>query len=121
MGACDAWALYRSLAAARRVQTVATGHTYDLPQALRLFNETRRHFLHRVERQMSIDRIDAAFVAEASDREEEWIRRFKDRASLNHWLTEHDVELEFQNVQAQASCWSTEKQRPVVGQSEPRL
>ena len=118
MGFGDGYALFRSLQATYREhrsspsrnledeQTTFAG-SYDIARALRIYNETRRHFLNRVELQMTLDIQDAKYIAQAGVDEREWIRRFRERTSLNHWLTEHDVEIEFQRVLAAESLWST--------------
>ncbi|KAH6673996.1 salicylate hydroxylase [Plectosphaerella plurivora] len=86
----DVWALYRSLLAFHH-------NTYDVAAALDLFNRTRRPFLARVERQMSFDRKNGAYIASALD-EESWIARWRERFSPNWWMLEHDVEAEWQKV-----------------------
>jgi salicylate hydroxylase len=113
MGYADCWALFRSLEQSYKrpkpnapsiEESSVPPHLYDLPRALRLYNETRRHFLGRVELQMTLDRNESAYLAEAED-EEEWIRRFKERHSNQIWLTEHDVEAEFQKTLAGEAHW----------------
>ena len=84
----------------------ASQKIYDLRKALRLYNETRRHFLGRVELQMELDRDDAAFLAEAASDEKEWIRRFSQSHKNQLWLTEHDVEAEFIKTLAAEAHWS---------------
>ncbi|CAK7234051.1 hypothetical protein SCUCBS95973_008803 [Sporothrix curviconia] len=100
MGFGDCWALYRALLASKRGvrPTGPNDHEYDIPKALRIFENTRLPFLQRVEHQMTLDGHDARYVAEAASDEKEWTRRFIERNPANNWLTEHDVELEVQNA-----------------------
>lgn len=97
MGFGDGWALSRALEATRSRNGPFYG-AYDVRAALDIFQETRAPFLLRVERQMSIDPLDKEYIAAAGDDEDEWIRRFKERNTESHWLTDHDVELEVQRV-----------------------
>ncbi len=97
MGFGDGWALYRALQATRTRDGPVLGH-YNMPAALRIFQEERAPFLLRVEKQMGLDVEDAKFVAAAREDEAEWIRRFKERNPENQWLTEHDTELELQKA-----------------------
>ncbi|KAI1626798.1 salicylate hydroxylase [Exophiala viscosa] len=73
---------------------------YDVPYALRLYNETRRHFLARVEEQIKLDKLDTAYVAAAGSDEKEWIRRYRERFTINWWILEHDVDAKWQEVEA---------------------
>jgi salicylate hydroxylase len=70
-----------------------------VPYALHLFNETRKDFLHRVERQISADKVDTAYVAAAED-DKEYIKRYRERFTINWWLLEHDVDAKWQEVEA---------------------
>lgn len=97
MGFGDCWALKRALEASRD-HFGGTDGGYNVSKALSLFQATRLPFLSRVEKQMEIDTQNAIYIAEASQDEPEWIRRFKERNPLSQWLTEHDVELEVQKV-----------------------
>lgn len=83
-----------------------SGNVYDLRGSLRLYNETRRHFLERVELQMGLDGEDAAYIAEAADNEAAWVRRFQERHKNQLWLTEHDVEAAFISTLAAEPHWS---------------
>lgn len=123
MGFCDTWALFRSLQVTYRERIGespdASGdagdhssHGYNLPRALRIYNETRRHFLSRVEAQMTFDLRDAQYVAQAGEDEQEWIRRFMERHSPNQWLMEHDVETEFQKTLTAESHWTSQRDSP---------
>lgn len=91
MGFGDAWTLYRAL------ENTRIRGVFDVPAALRIYQEARAPFLLRVERQMEVDIGDAKYVAGAAT-DEEWIQRFQERNVENQWLTEHDVELEVQKV-----------------------
>jgi len=73
---------------------------YNVSYALHLYNETRMPFLKRVESQLGNDKLDAAYVAAACD-EEEWIRRWKKKFTINWWILEHDVDAKWQEVEAQ--------------------
>jgi len=117
MGQRDCWALFRSLQESykkrsdndvntTRISNAPQSH-YDLPRALKLYSETRRHFLGRVELQMELDTKDAPYLAEAASDEKEWIRRFQERNKSLLWLAEHDVEAEFVKTLAAEAIWST--------------
>jgi salicylate hydroxylase len=114
MGQGDCWALFRSLQQTYKRHNNSAIHpnssqgNYNLKRALRLYNETRRHFLGRVELQMDLDGTDARYLAEAGSDEDEWIRRFQERNKNQLWLTEHDVEAEFVKTFAAESLWSRE-------------
>ncbi|KAK3319396.1 salicylate hydroxylase [Apodospora peruviana] len=103
MGHGDAWALYRAL------QATSSGDgmgSYDVPRALRIFQQARLPFLMRVEQQMAVDVVNAGYVRQAGGRDEdEWIRRFRERNAENQWLTEHDVELEVQMAVMGETLW----------------
>lgn len=105
MGFCDGWALYRALQGTRRrigtrARPVVATTGYDVPAALRVFEEARLPYLLRVEHQMAIDVQNKQYVAAAGDGDaEEWVARLKETVGLpNQWLTEHDVELEVQKA-----------------------
>lgn len=70
-----------------------------MPYALRLYNETRRHFLARVEEQIKMDKLDTAYVAAAGSDEKEWIRRYRERFTINWWILEHDVDAKWQEIE----------------------
>lgn len=113
MGFGDAWALFRSLQESHTHLSRDTETSqnisqifYDLPRALRLYNETRHHLLGRVEQQMQLDGLDAAYIAESAHDEAEWIRRFQTRQKNNTWLMEHDVEAEFVKTLASEPLWA---------------
>ncbi|RDW59217.1 hypothetical protein BP5796_12141 [Coleophoma crateriformis] len=73
---------------------------YNVPYALHLYKETRMPFLKRVESQLGNDKLDAAYVATASN-EKEWIRRWKKKFTINWWILEHDVDAKWQEVEAE--------------------
>jgi len=73
---------------------------YNIPYALHLYNQTRMPFLKCVESQLENDRLDSAYVAAACN-EEEWIRRWKKKFTINWWILEHDVDAKWQEVEAQ--------------------
>ncbi|KAB5529013.1 salicylate hydroxylase [Coniochaeta sp. 2T2.1] len=112
MGHGDAWALYKALQATSTHNVEGGkdggggGVAYDVPRALRIFQEARLPFLTRVEQQMAVDKEDASYIAQASEDEAEWTRRFKERNVKNEWLTEHDVELEVQKAIMGEPLWS---------------
>lgn len=121
----DAWALYRSLYrthasrpatiaspinAATSIRPCSAGTStcpeirpvaYNVPYALHLYNETRRHFLKRVENQISLDKLDIEYCAQAIDDYDEYVRRYRETFTINWWLLEHDVDAQFQEVEAQ--------------------
>lgn len=98
----DVWALYRSLQRTYSFQSPSKPPTgYDVPYALHLFDETRRHFLLRVERQFEYDRLDGLYVSEAMDDDEEFARRYRERYTLIWWILEHDVDAKWQEVEAE--------------------
>ncbi|OKL63770.1 hypothetical protein UA08_00695 [Talaromyces atroroseus] len=92
----DVWALYRSLH-----RTCQGKETYNIPHALQLFNESRRHFLQRVERQFDYDKMDTKYVNEAVDDHDEFTKRYRERYTLISWILEHDPELWWQEVEAE--------------------
>lgn len=112
MGHGDVWALYRALQATsrhgndEREDDAGGGVTYDVPRALRIFQQARLPFLSRVEQQMAVDMEDARYVSRASHDEAAWTRRFKEKNGQNLWLTEHDVELEVQKAIMGETLWS---------------
>lgn len=73
---------------------------YDVAYALHLYNESRVHFLRRVEKQIQLDKLDNAYIA-AADGHDEWVRRYKERFTINWWLLEHDAEAEWQKVESE--------------------
>ncbi len=88
-----------------RAHTPASPAAYNLPYALHLYNETRRHFLARVEQQIQMDKLDIAYLAAAGSRPEddaEAIRRYRERFNVNWWILEHDVDARWQEVEAHA-------------------
>jgi salicylate hydroxylase len=115
MGQGDCWALFRSLEQSylpdyngvnkSRIAN-SSQHYYNLRRALQLYNETRRHFLGRVELQMTLDVKEGAYLAEAGSDEEEWMRRFRERYKSQAWMKEHDVEAEFVKTLAAEPLWS---------------
>ncbi len=78
-------------------------HGYDVAYALHLFNETRRHYLLRVEQQFGYDRLDGSYVFEAADGhdDEEFVRRYQERYATNWWILEYDVDQRWQEVEAE--------------------
>jgi salicylate hydroxylase len=56
---------------------------YDVPYALHLYNETRRHFLQRVQKQLSLDKLDIRYCEEAIDDWEEYVRRYRETFTIN--------------------------------------
>ncbi|CAK7208957.1 hypothetical protein SEUCBS140593_000331 [Sporothrix eucalyptigena] len=100
----DVRALYLSLWCSHNMTGSTSDTAYDVPYALHLYNETRRQFLHRVEKQIQMDKVDLAYVAAAGDadpeNDAEWIRRYRERFTINWWLLEHDVDARWQEVEA---------------------
>ncbi|KAK4937279.1 hypothetical protein LTR10_022036 [Elasticomyces elasticus] len=99
----DVRALYLSLWRTHQSSSTsseATTALYDVPYALRLYDETRRHFLARVEEQIKLDKLDTGYVAAAGSDEKEWIRRYRERFTINWWILEHDVDAKWQEVEA---------------------
>ncbi|KAG7697157.1 hypothetical protein KL948_002197 [Ogataea haglerorum] len=91
MGFDDVWALYRSLLETK----------YNLKKALFLFNETRAPFLKRVEKQIEIDQqIGAKYIATAES-DDEWKKRIEHRGLSAKWITDHNVDNEFEQVRDQ--------------------
>jgi salicylate hydroxylase len=88
---------YTSTATSART-TPAISHTYDLPCALRLYNETRCHFLARFQAQLMREVANVAYISEAGDEGPEWLARYQERFAPQWWLTEHDVEEEFRRT-----------------------
>jgi salicylate hydroxylase len=76
--------------------------TYNIPYALHLYNETRRHFLQRVERQLGYDKLDVAYCMEVIDDYDEYVKRYRETFTVNFWLLEHDVDARWQEVEAEA-------------------
>jgi salicylate hydroxylase len=105
---CDVRALYLSLEKSAKLVLRASSITtsgakvigYDIPYALHLYDETRRYFLQRVQRQLSHDQLDLKYVAEAGD-ETEALRRYRETFTINWWMLEHDVDARWQEVECQ--------------------
>ncbi|KAH8693841.1 hypothetical protein BGW36DRAFT_300332 [Talaromyces proteolyticus] len=100
----DVWTLYRSLHRTYRTRPKpmdADKVPYNIPYALHLFNETRRHFLQRVERQFDYDKIDTKYVSEALGDEEEFVYRYRERYTSTSWILEHDPDARWQEVEAE--------------------
>ncbi|KAJ9138230.1 Salicylate hydroxylase [Pleurostoma richardsiae] len=124
----DVWALYRSLhrthasrppsmaspnassstppssrdASPKRSATPGTAPVaYSIPYALHLYDETRRHFLQRAEKQVSLDKLDIEYCAKAIDDYDEYVRRYRETFTINWWLLEHDVDARWQEVEAE--------------------
>jgi salicylate hydroxylase len=110
----DVWALYRSLKETgtnnwkrRRAElndssfseNNQTADTYNLKSALFLFDETRRYYLKDVYEQIGRDRLSADYVQDAKD-EDEKIERYVKVADDANWISEHNVEIEFQRVRS---------------------
>lgn len=102
MGFDDVWALYKALEENSNLKEVkiADGDlsnvAYNLQKSLYLFNETRKYFLARVERQIDIDHDILCKYVHKATTENDWkirIKRFLDGLS---WIREHNVKLEFQ-------------------------
>jgi salicylate hydroxylase len=74
---------------------------YNVPYALRLYNETRRHFLQRVQKQLSLDKLDIKYCEEAINDYDEYVHRYRETFTMNWWLLEHDVDARFQEVEAE--------------------
>jgi salicylate hydroxylase len=92
-----------------RVDLIKLSIPYNIPYALHLYNETRAGFLQRVERQLAYDRMDLSYVKAAEDDEQEYIRRYRERFTINWWLLEHDVDAKWQEVEAQERHMWNEK------------
>ncbi|KIW33245.1 uncharacterized protein PV07_00111 [Cladophialophora immunda] len=97
----DVWCLYRSLGSAHDPRSSPRVVPYHVPYALHLYNESRVHFLHRVERQIQMDKRDYSYIRAAGDDHQEWVRRYKERFTINWWLLEHDAEAEWQMVESE--------------------
>jgi hypothetical protein len=48
---------------------------------------------------MDNDRLDGTYIAGAGDDDNEWIRRYRERFTINWWLLEHDVDEKWQEVE----------------------
>lgn len=92
LGFDDVWALYRGLSETK------LDKTYRLEKALFLFNETRRHFLLRVEVQTKIDAQIQKRYVDASKDDDEWKKRVAERGLVSNWISEHSSEAEYQKV-----------------------
>ncbi|KAG7893850.1 hypothetical protein KL908_002904 [Ogataea polymorpha] len=101
MGFDDIWALYRALSETSTKFTNGDPDQqtkYNLPLSLFLFNETRKHFLQRVERQTFIDsEVKKKYLNLAKD-DADWQRRLLNSLGGLDWVKEHNVELEYQKV-----------------------
>jgi salicylate hydroxylase len=98
----DVRALYLSLWRTYKPKPLSYSNTkthYDVPYSLHLYNETRRYYLQRVKKQMDNDRLDGTYIAGAGDDDNEWIRRYRERCTINWWLLEHDVDEKWQEVE----------------------
>jgi salicylate hydroxylase len=73
---------------------------YDIPYSLHLYNETRKYLLQRVEKQIAYDRLDTAYIA-AAGTEDEWIRRYRERFTINWFILEDEVDARWQEVEAE--------------------
>jgi salicylate hydroxylase len=122
---CDVWALHRSLhrAHSSRLPTDASPSSlaalkstisstassplnsqqrhYDIPYALHLYNETRRYFLQRVQKQLTYDREDIEYCTEAIGDYDEYVQRYRETFTINWWMLEHDVDARWQEVEAE--------------------
>ncbi|KAI0460724.1 hypothetical protein LJB42_002440 [Komagataella kurtzmanii] len=96
----DVWALYRSLQETVCDAYVDTGlpADHDLHRALFLFNETRRHFLARVEKQLGYDADTYKSYISTARNDKEWRARFRQVESPLEWMRENKVEADFQRV-----------------------
>ncbi|KAK6204648.1 salicylate hydroxylase [Scheffersomyces amazonensis] len=105
-GFSDAWALYRSL------QETSSNYWYEsTPQASKynlklttfLFNETRRHFLKRVEQQLTIDGLQSKErIQPPTDTDDsEWRSRYLIKRHGGEWIRSHNAEFEFQKIRDQ--------------------
>jgi salicylate hydroxylase len=90
---------------------------YDIPYALHLFNETRRYCLQRVERQIAYDRLDTQYIAAAGDDEQEWIRRYRERFTINWFILEDEVDAKWQEVEAEERHLYPQKRAKHVGKT----
>ncbi|KAL1907920.1 hypothetical protein Sste5344_006344 [Sporothrix stenoceras] len=91
-GYCDAWALYRSLSSPASRGNIA--------RALAMYNRIRRPFLARVEKQLSLDKDNAAYLSAVDATSPEWSQRWLERFSPHAWMLEYDVEAECQRAEA---------------------
>ncbi|OAA63689.1 Salicylate hydroxylase (Salicylate 1-monooxygenase) [Niveomyces insectorum RCEF 264] len=109
----DVRALYLSLWRSYNSQGPANpaAPPYDIPYALHLYNETRSALLQRVERQIRYDHQDAAYIAAAGDDEEEWIRRYRERFTINWFILEDEVDAKWQDVEAEERHLYPQKQK----------
>ncbi|KAK6455120.1 salicylate hydroxylase [Scheffersomyces xylosifermentans] len=105
-GFSDAWALYRSLqetSSNHWVRAATVANKYNIKLALFLFNETRRYFLQRVEKQIAIDaEVGRDHLSKAKD-DKEWTDKYLIVRSGGEWMRSHNVELEYQKVRDQYS------------------
>lgn len=46
-----------------------------------------------------MDKLDTAYVAAAGSDEKEWIRRYRERFTINWWILEHDVDAKWQEIE----------------------
>lgn len=47
-----------------------------------------------------MDKLDTAYVSAAGSDEKEWIRRYRERFTINWWILEHDVDAKWQEIEA---------------------
>jgi hypothetical protein len=92
--------LYLSLWRTYDSKNEGVSTAYNVPYALHLYNESRKHFLQRVESQISADKVDTAYLLDAGDDDAEYIRRYREKFTINWWLLEHDVDARWQEVEA---------------------
>ncbi len=50
---------------------------------------------------MGYDRLDSAYIAGAGDDEKEWVRRYREKFTINWWLLDHDVDEKWQEVECE--------------------
>ena len=56
---------------------------YSILYALHLYNETRKHFLHPLEKQISLDKRDIEYCAQAIDDYNEYVQRYRETFTIN--------------------------------------
>ena len=95
VGFGDCWALMRALSHTPTISSDPALTTYDLPRALHLYNESRRHFLARFQAALVREGENVAYISAAGDEGPGWQGRYRERFAPVWWLTEHDVEEEF--------------------------
>ncbi|KAK6462282.1 salicylate hydroxylase [Scheffersomyces coipomensis] len=102
-GFSDAFALYRALAETSSnywYETTPGAVKYNIKLSTFLFNETRRHFLIRVEAQLAIDSAQSKerITTPADDNETEWKSRYLIKRNGGEWIRSHSVEFEYQKI-----------------------